>query len=113
MSLSGPPPQTAIARALIENPDLLIMDEPFGSLDPQSRNEMHEILKEVSAQNEVAILFVTHNILEAFDLSNRIILLQGGHEKGGRILDEFRIPEAREIAEKAIVKLFGLSRISI
>jgi NitT/TauT family transport system ATP-binding protein len=65
--------RVAIARTLINNPDIILMDEPFGSLDSQTRNTMQEFLLSIWQNSNKTILFVTHNIDEAVFLSNRVI----------------------------------------
>ncbi|MDP2207546.1 MAG: ABC transporter ATP-binding protein [Bacteroidota bacterium] len=67
--------RTAIARALACHPNLLLMDEPFGSLDALSRNELEDDLLRLWKQASITILFVTHDIDEAIYLSDRIIVL--------------------------------------
>ena len=65
--------RVAIARTLINNPSMILMDEPFGSLDSQTRNTMQEFLLNIWQNLNRTILFVTHNIDEAVFLSNRVI----------------------------------------
>jgi len=65
--------RVAIARTLIYEPSILLMDEPFGSLDSQTRNSLQEFLLNIWQQTKKTILFVTHNIDEAVFLSQRII----------------------------------------
>jgi NitT/TauT family transport system ATP-binding protein len=67
--------RVAIARALAIDPKLLLMDEPFGSLDAQTRNLMQEELLEIWEKERITILFVTHNVDEALFLGDRIIVL--------------------------------------
>ena len=64
--------RVAIARTLITNPQMLLMDEPFGSLDSQTRNSMQEFLLQVWKTTHKTILFVTHNIDEAVFLSQKV-----------------------------------------
>ncbi|MCJ8499590.1 ABC transporter ATP-binding protein [Desulfatitalea alkaliphila] len=64
--------RVAIARTLIANPRIVLMDEPFGSLDSQSRNNMQNFLLRIWAERRDTILFVTHNVDEAVYLSDRI-----------------------------------------
>jgi len=67
--------RVAIARALANNPDLLIMDEPFGALDAQTRNMMQRELLDIWEKQKKTILFVTHSVDEAIFLSDRIVVL--------------------------------------
>ncbi|MTI70658.1 MAG: ABC transporter ATP-binding protein [Firmicutes bacterium] len=67
--------RTAIARALIMKPEILLMDEPFGSLDAQTRMQLQTTLIELLEEIETTIVFVTHDIEEAVVLSDRIIAL--------------------------------------
>jgi len=64
--------RVAIARTLINDPELLLMDEPFGSLDSQTRNSMQEFLLKIWQETKKTILFVTHNIDESVFLSQRV-----------------------------------------
>jgi NitT/TauT family transport system ATP-binding protein len=85
--------RAAIARALVARPDVLLMDEPFGALDSQTREEMQELLLHVNAQHRTTTLFVTHDIDEALLLSDRVIVLS---PRPGRITAELIVPFARE-----------------
>ncbi len=85
--------RAAIARALVARPDVLLMDEPFGALDAQTREEMQELLLHVNAQHRTTTLFVTHDIDEALLLSDRVVVLS---PRPGRILAEVHVPFARE-----------------
>jgi len=67
--------RVAIARALLARPDLLLMDEPFGALDAQTRAVMHDLILHVLAVERSTILFVTHDVEEAVYLADRIIVL--------------------------------------
>jgi len=69
--------RVAIARALANNPEVLLMDEPFGSLDAQTRSQMQKELLYIWQENRKAVLFVTHSVEEAVYLSNRIVVLTG------------------------------------
>ena len=75
-ALSGGMKQrAAIAQALIANPQIVLMDEPFGSLDSQTRNVMQEFLLNIWQERKDTILFVTHNVDEAVYISDRIAVL--------------------------------------
>lgn len=67
--------RVAIARALANDPQVLLMDEPFAALDCQTRNEMQDELQEVWQQDHKSVLFVTHNLEEAAVLADRVIVL--------------------------------------
>lgn len=91
--------RVAIARALAMNPDILLMDEPFGALDEQTRIILHRELEEIWMKTHKTILFVTHNIREAIQLSDRIMVMG---TRPGRIIKEFRVDVPRprlEISE--------------
>lgn len=67
--------RVAIARALATSPDVLLMDEPFGALDAQTRNLMQEALIDILDQTDQTVIFITHSVDEAVYLSDRIVVL--------------------------------------
>ncbi len=67
-----------LARALAAEPQVLLMDEPFGALDPLTRAEMQDMLKALLARLKVTVLLVTHDLDEALYLGDRIVLLEDG-----------------------------------
>jgi NitT/TauT family transport system ATP-binding protein len=81
--------RVAIARALANRPKLLLMDEPFGALDAQTREQMQELLLLLSRHERTTILFVTHDVEEAIFLSTRILAFS---RRPGRIIRELRVP---------------------
>ncbi len=87
--------RVAIARALANDPDLLLMDEPFGALDAQTRNMMQKELLRIWEKKKKTIIFVTHSVDEAVYLSDRIIVLS---TRPGRISTIFEvvIPRPRD-----------------
>lgn len=84
--------RVSIARALAMDPAVLLMDEPFGALDEQTRMRLQSALEEIWIETKKTILFVTHSIQEAVRLSDRIIVM-GTHP--GRILQDIPIPLGR------------------
>lgn len=71
--------RVSLARALLTNRDLLLLDEPFSSLDLYLREQMHALLQSIQRQYGTTLLLITHDFRDAIHLSNRIILLQEGH----------------------------------
>ena len=84
--------RVSIARALVTDPDLLLMDEPFGALDEFTRNRLDEDLARLSWQRRLTSVFVTHSIYEAVFLSTRIIVMAS---QPGRLFTEFAVDEPR------------------
>lgn len=79
--------RTAIARTLATNPDLLLMDEPFSSLDALTREDLERLTLELRAETGVATIVVTHNIEEAVYLGQRLLLLRHPPHREPVILD--------------------------
>jgi NitT/TauT family transport system ATP-binding protein len=77
MLSGGMKQRVAIARAYAAEPAILLMDEPFGALDAQTRDQMQELLLTVAQQERTTVLFVTHSMEEAVYLSDTIIVLRG------------------------------------
>jgi sulfonate transport system ATP-binding protein len=78
-TLSGGEAQrAALARALVREPDLLLLDEPFGALDALTRIRMHGLLQELCARHRPAVLLITHDVDEALLLADRIVVLGDG-----------------------------------
>jgi NitT/TauT family transport system ATP-binding protein len=99
--------RVSLARALIADPEVLLMDEPFGALDQITRDEMNRVLLRVWEATRITVLFVTHSIAEAVYLSDRVAVFNG---RPGTIrsiipitLPRPRLPEVRRAEE-----FFGL-----
>ena len=84
--------RVALMRTLILEPDILLMDEPFGALDTHTKLEMHKTLLEIWERERQTVLFVTHDLGEALTLSSRIILLSA---RPGRLKEDFEVPFPR------------------
>ncbi|MDJ1181970.1 ABC transporter ATP-binding protein [Roseofilum casamattae] len=82
--------RVSIARALVNNPQLLLMDEPFGALDDITRTQLNDELLRLWSQKQWTIVFVTHNIYEAVYLSRRVIVMGA---RPGRIIADVEIDE--------------------
>ena len=68
--------RAALVRALVTGPRILLMDEPFGALDAQTREEMQELLMHLCRRQGTTVLFVTHDVEEALILSDRVLVMQ-------------------------------------
>jgi NitT/TauT family transport system ATP-binding protein len=90
--------RVAIAQALIMKPKIILMDEPFGALDPGTREDMQVFLLELWEQYEMTIFFVTHDLEEALFLGTRIIVLSpyytvdNGEADGAKIVMDRKLP---------------------
>ncbi|GIN58817.1 nitrate/sulfonate/bicarbonate ABC transporter ATP-binding protein [Lederbergia ruris] len=85
--------RVAIARALVMEPEVLLMDEPFSALDEQTRMVLHRELLEIWRQTKVTIIFVTHNIREAVQLSEKIVVMA---TRPGRIKELINVPVTKD-----------------
>jgi NitT/TauT family transport system ATP-binding protein len=84
--------RAALARAWLPKPEILLMDEPFGALDAQTRLAMQELLTSIWQQQRTTILFVTHDVDEALFLADRVVLLSS---RPGRVREELVVPFER------------------
>ncbi|MFJ1900153.1 MULTISPECIES: ABC transporter ATP-binding protein [unclassified Streptomyces] len=74
----GEQQRAALARALVREPELLLADEPFGALDALTRIRMHGLLRELYERHRPAVLLVTHDVDEAVELADRVLVLEDG-----------------------------------
>jgi NitT/TauT family transport system ATP-binding protein len=84
--------RAALMRTLVVEPQVLLMDEPFGALDTHTKIDMHEVLLRIWEREQQTVLFVTHDLGEALTLADRIILFSA---RPGRIKDMFEVDFAR------------------
>jgi osmoprotectant transport system ATP-binding protein len=92
--------RVGVARALAADPPIILMDEPFGALDPLTRAEMQREFRELAARLKKTIVFVTHDVREAFAIATRIGLFKDGQ------LVELAAPEEFARSESAEAKAF-------
>lgn len=96
--------RVAIARALAMRPSILLMDEPFGSLDAQTRRKMREELVETWQKTKKTIIFVTHNIVESIILGDRTLIFT---KRGGKIKEiKVNIPRPRNPGMDSVARLW-------
>ena len=105
----------ALARALVLKPRILLMDEPFGALDAQTREDMQQLLVKLYQEHPCLIVFVTHDVTEALLLGDRVVVLS---TQPARIADDFaiatpkprdsgwlRMPEAAALEQRILSRL--------
>ena len=85
--------RVALAQVLVRGPKLLLMDEPFGPLDAQTRLIMGELLSSLWQADRKAVMFVTHDLDEAIGLSDRVLIMSAGPQS--RVIGDFSIPLER------------------
>jgi sulfonate transport system ATP-binding protein len=102
-TLSGGEAQrVALARALVREPELILLDEPFGALDALTRIKMQALLAELCRRHRPAVLLVTHDVDEAIQLADRIVVLNQGRISLDRTID---VPAPRSQASPGVAEL--------
>jgi NitT/TauT family transport system ATP-binding protein len=106
MLSGGQRKRVGLAQVLIRDPKILLMDEPFGPLDAQTRQIMGNLLLELWGADRKAVLFVTHDLEEAIALSDRVVIMSAG--PAARIIGDWTVGLARprDIAEVKLDKAF-------
>ncbi len=104
--------RVAIARALVMDPAVLLMDEPFASLDAQTRTLLHAQLQDLWVQTHKTILFVTHSVGEAVRLADRIVVLHAHPGRIRRVID-IDLAHPRDFDSRDITELVHLVRKEI
>ena len=99
MLSGGQRKRVGLAQVLIRDPKILLMDEPFGPLDAQTRQIMGNLLLDLWSADRKAVLFVTHDLEEAIALSDRVVIMSAG--PAARIIGDWKVnlPRPRDIAE--------------
>ena len=99
--------RVALARALAQRAEVVLMDEPFGSLDAMTRDLLHDELERLWRERGLTIVFVTHDVREAVRLGDRIVLLTS---RPGRVAEEFAVDleRPREIGTREVGEVAGM-----
>lgn len=106
MLSGGQRKRVGLAQVLIRDPKILLMDEPFGPLDAQTRQIMGNLLLDLWSADRKAVLFVTHDLEEAIALADRVVIMSAGPQ--ARIIGDWRVPltRPRDITEVKLDKDF-------
>jgi NitT/TauT family transport system ATP-binding protein len=106
MLSGGQRKRVGLAQVLIRDPKILLMDEPFGPLDAQTRQIMGNLLLDLWTADRKAVLFVTHDLEEAIALADRVVIMSAG--PSARIIGDWRVPlpRPRDIFETRLDKEF-------
>jgi NitT/TauT family transport system ATP-binding protein len=106
MLSGGQRKRVGLVQVLIRDPKILLMDEPFGPLDAQTRQIMGNLLLDLWSTDRKAVLFVTHDLEEAIALSDRVVIMSSGPQ--ARIIGDWPVPLARprDIAEVKVDPAF-------
>jgi NitT/TauT family transport system ATP-binding protein len=106
MLSGGQRKRVGLVQVLIRDPKILLMDEPFGPLDAQTRQIMGNLLLDLWNADRKAVLFVTHDLEEAIALSDRVVIMSAG--PAARIIGDWKVelPRPRDIAEVKVERAF-------
>jgi NitT/TauT family transport system ATP-binding protein len=92
--------RVALARTFVYEPEILLLDEPFGALDAQTRETMQDELLRLWQSSRMTVLMVTHDVNEAVYLSDRVCVMS---KRPGRIVEEFKVVLDRKVGREALV----------
>jgi NitT/TauT family transport system ATP-binding protein len=94
----------AVAQALVKHPRVLLLDEPFGALDPEIRLDMHDLISRLWSQHRLTVIMITHDLHEAFKLGTRVIKLdkrrrdpQAPHRFGSTVVCDVEVDKSRPL----------------
>jgi NitT/TauT family transport system ATP-binding protein len=106
MLSGGQRKRVGLAQVLIRDPKILLMDEPFGPLDAQTRQIMGNLLLDLWSADRKAVMFVTHDLEEAIALSDRVVIMSAG--PAAHIIGDWRVPlkRPRDIGEVKLERAF-------
>ena len=106
MLSGGQRKRVGLVQVLIRDPKILLMDEPFGPLDAQTRQIMGNLLLELWAGDRKAVLFVTHDLEEAIALADRVVIMSAG--PAARVIGDWKValPRPRDMAEVKLERAF-------
>jgi NitT/TauT family transport system ATP-binding protein len=106
MLSGGQRKRVALAQVLIRDPKIILMDEPFGPLDAQTRLIMGDLLLDLWSADRKAVMFVTHDLEEAIALADRVVVMSAG--PSARIIGDFPIalPRPRDVADIKLSRAF-------
>jgi sulfonate transport system ATP-binding protein len=106
MLSGGQRKRVGLVQVLIRDPKILLMDEPFGPLDAQTRQIMGNLLLDLWSADRKAVLFVTHDLEEAIALSDRVVIMSAG--PAARVIGDWKValPRPRDIAEIKVEREF-------
>jgi osmoprotectant transport system ATP-binding protein len=109
----GQAQRVGLARALAGDPDILLMDEPFGAVDPIVRRELRAELRRIHQETGKTIMLVTHDPAEAFELATRIVVMQGGRVVAAGTPDALLQDDADPFVRELVGSDIGMRRLEL